>query len=193
MPDLEDTYHWALTIFPKPLFPLLPFKPSTPSLSPSIHHSTPLPKRYHAKSLPPTPSKPMQWLYEEHYISTTPENMLLVLITIGKVTNLPHLEGILRGVPVVQGSESWNCVSWVKDALEALRGDGERERVPVLQRGLENEKALGTHILEWEMVRDASMRYCAEKRVQRRFDGKADFDMKRIPTFDLLERKETVN
>lgn len=31
------------------------------------------------------------------------------------------------------------------------------------------------------------MRSCAEMRAQHRFDGKGDFDMKKIPMFDLLE------
>jgi hypothetical protein len=39
----------------------------------------------------------------------------------------------------------WNCVGWVKDALELLKAD---------------PRALVTSVIEWEIVRDAAMAYC---------------------------------
>ncbi|KAH6664026.1 hypothetical protein B0J14DRAFT_621330 [Halenospora varia] len=35
-----------------------------------------------------------------------------------------RLESMLRQVPIKQGEPRWNCVIWVKEALEALGADG---------------------------------------------------------------------
>ncbi|KAL3408143.1 hypothetical protein V8F44DRAFT_504610, partial [Aspergillus fumigatus] len=45
----------------------------------------------------------------------------------------------------------WNCVFWVKEALETLKV---------------NPKALGTSIIKWEKVRSAAMDYCQWKKDQ---------------------------
>lgn len=83
----------------------------------------------------------------------------------------------VRGTPIVQSDPNWNCVTWVKDALETLQVDG---------------RALGTSQLDWKTVRDAAMGYCQEKRVQHRFDGSGTFDIRKAPTYSLLEGRETI-
>ena len=103
--------------------------------------------------------------------------MLLVRIMIAKVEDQSRLSDILRGTPIRQDEQGWNCVLWIKEALEKLKGD---------------PKALGTMVIEWEKVRDGAMAYCQRKKNEHRFDGKGNFDMGKVPTYDLIERKETV-
>ncbi|KAH3404497.1 hypothetical protein KXV40_003104 [Aspergillus fumigatus] len=55
-----------------------------------------------------------------------------------------------------------------------------------------NPKALGTSIVEWEKVRSAAMDYCQRKKDQHRFDGQGNFNMRKVPTYDLIERKEII-
>jgi hypothetical protein len=99
---------------------------------------------------------------------------LLVRVTVGKVVDGKRLETILRGINVVQGDSTWNCISWVREALEALRADG---------------KALGTSQLDWNIVRDTAMKYCEDKKLQHRFEV-GNFNATKAPTYDLLEGRE---
>lgn len=103
--------------------------------------------------------------------------MLLVRIMIGKVEDKNRLTAILRNTPIKQGQPGWNCVWWVKEALERVKDDG---------------KALGTSVLEWEKVKDGAMCFCQKKKDEHRFDGKGNFDMGRAATYDLIEQKETI-
>jgi hypothetical protein len=103
--------------------------------------------------------------------------MLLVRIMIGKVEKKDRLVTIMRNVPIKQGEPGWNCVIWVKEAIEALRADG---------------KALGTSRTVWQYVRDTAMWYIEKKKNEHRFDGLANFDIKQSATYDLLEGKETI-
>jgi hypothetical protein len=103
--------------------------------------------------------------------------MLLVRITVGKVEDGNRLVKILRDTPIRQGQLGWNCVAWVKEALETLEVD---------------PKALGTRVTEWEKVRSGAMDYCQRKKDQHRFDGQGNFDMEVAPTYDLIEQKETI-
>lgn len=84
---------------------------------------------------------------------------------------------ILRNTPIRQGQPGWNCVFWVKEALEILKLD---------------PKALGTNVVEWEKVRYETMDYCQRKKDQHRFDGQGNFNMRTVPTYDLMERKEII-
>ena len=118
-----------------------------------------------------------KWVYEELEIALVPTKMLLVRVLIGKVANMDRLKIALRATPVVQGDQMWNCVMWVKNALEVLQAEG---------------GALGTCELGWTTVRDAAMAYCQEKRDQHRFDGSGNFDLSRAPTYSLLEGRETI-
>ena len=119
----------------------------------------------------------MSWVFEAKDCSLEATNMLLVRLVIGKVEKRNRFEQILRSIPIVQGDDQWNCVIWVKEALERLKADG---------------KAIGTSQLDWKMVRDAAMDYVQKKREQHRFDAGAGFDMSKPATFDLLEGKETI-
>ena len=103
--------------------------------------------------------------------------MLLVRIMIGKVVDRGRLAGILRKTPLRQGTGGWNCVLWIKEALEKIQADG---------------KALGSSVTAWEKVRVGAMVFCENKKAQHRFDGKGNFDMTKIATYDLMESKEII-
>ncbi|KAI1325731.1 hypothetical protein F5Y16DRAFT_411254 [Xylariaceae sp. FL0255] len=64
-----------------------------------------------------------------------------------------------------------------KEAMEVLLQDG---------------KALGTSAKSWTAVRDMSMQYVAQKKAAHRFDGKGNYDLARVATWDMLEGKEIV-
>lgn len=102
---------------------------------------------------------------------------MLVRICIGKIEKNDRVRAILRGTPIRDNVDGWNCVYWVIEALRSLKADG---------------KSMGTSELEWDKVRNAAMAYVQKKKDQHRFDGKASFDMGKAATFDLLEGKETV-
>lgn len=133
--------------------------------------------RYHAKERPKQGGG-SEWYFEERDCPLAPTNMLLVRIMIAKVEDNGQLISILRNTPIRQGEQGWNCVLWIKEALEKLEADG---------------KTLGTSVIEWGRVRDGVMTYCQRKKDQHRFDGKGNFDMNKVPTYDLIEQKETVS
>ncbi|OQE85797.1 hypothetical protein PENNAL_c0023G00891 [Penicillium nalgiovense] len=113
---------------------------------------------YHANESPKLGGG-SEWHFEELECSLTATSMLLVRIMVGK------------------GRPGWNCVAWVKEALETLQADN---------------KALGTSMLEWSIVRNVAIAYCQRKKDQHRFDGQGNFDMRKAPTYDLLQQKETI-
>ncbi|KAG4441311.1 hypothetical protein IFR05_003239 [Cadophora sp. M221] len=158
MPGGEDEYHWGLVVGPK------------------IEAESKKGMLYHAKEQMIGPGQ-STWVFEERSISLLATSMLLVRIMVGKVESTERLVNILRNVPIRQGLEDWNCVSWVHEALEAVAAD---------------DKALGTHRVDWQAVRDASMWYVGEKKAQHRWDGSGDFDVKYAATYDLLAKKETI-
>ncbi|KAL2811547.1 hypothetical protein BDW59DRAFT_177083 [Aspergillus cavernicola] len=158
MPGKEDTYHWALIIGPK------------------VEVEGGMGVRYHAKEKPKLGGG-SEWFFEERECPLAPTSMLLVRITIGKVADTSRSVDILRNTPIRQGQPGWNCVSWVKEALEGLNAD---------------TKSLGTNVTEWSRVRNAAMDYCQRKKDQHRFDGQGNFDMRRVPTYDLMEQKEII-
>jgi len=132
--------------------------------------------RYHAKERITGPET-SEWFFEEIKTTLLATSMLLVRVLIAKVENKDRLISILRNTPIRQGVVGWNCVGWVKEALESLAADG---------------KALGTSVTEWTVVRNAAMEYCDRKKKEHRFDGRGSYDMNKAPTYDLIEKKETM-
>lgn len=116
-----------------------------------------------------------EWEFEERGCSLANTNMSLVRVIIGKIEDKDRMLGILRRIPIRKDEAGWNCVSWVKEAIEALQADG---------------KALGTSILDWKKVSSEAMAYCQRKKDQHRFDGQGQFNMQKVATYDLLEGKE---
>ncbi|GAB1212609.1 hypothetical protein ATERTT37_001753 [Aspergillus terreus] len=58
--------------------------------------------------------------------------------------------------------------------------------------GLKIETDGRTSVVEWDKVRSTVMEYCQRKKDQYRFDGQGQFDKDKVPTYDLMERKETI-
>ncbi|KAH9209878.1 hypothetical protein DL95DRAFT_476114, partial [Leptodontidium sp. 2 PMI_412] len=156
MPGLEDTYHWALVVGPKTE------RPDDQG------------KRYHAREkIGATGTS--EWMYEERDISMVPSNMQLVRVLVAKIEDVGRFESILQGIPIRGQIAGWNCVEWVREALETLARDG---------------RALGTGVVDWKTVRDACMDYVRKKKDQHRFDGHGNFDAAKAATYDLIEGKE---
>lgn len=131
--------------------------------------------RYHAKERMVASGR-SEWVFEEKEVSLLATSMLLVRIVIGKIEKMDRLVEILRVVPIRGEEDGWNCVGWVKEALQVLNADG---------------RALGTSLTEWQRVRDGAMQYVHKKKAEHRFDGEGDYNMKYAATYDLLEGKET--
>ena len=121
------------------------------------------------------------WLYTEEEVDMKAVMMLLVRVQVAKCRDTEGVLAALRTVPIRGGKKpAWNCVAWVREALETLGGAG------VLGRSA---------VLEWSRVRDASMAYAQKKAAEHRFDGKAEpgrFDTAKVPTYDLLQDRETI-
>lgn len=132
--------------------------------------------RYHVKHDPLQPGESF-WKYEDLPIPLTQTASLLARVTIGKVTDKSRLERVLKNVPLVQGDPAWTCRVWVRDAIAALVADG---------------KCLGTSVTDWTTVEQACNNYVGEKRAARRYDGSGSWKAGTVPTYDLLERKETI-
>ncbi|KAF7855966.1 hypothetical protein EAF04_009922 [Stromatinia cepivora] len=158
MPEKEDTYHWAFIVGPK--------KELEGSKG----------TRFHARERMVSPFG-SQWQYEEVPIPLMATQMLLVRVMIAKIENDDRLLQILRKIPVRGGDHGWNCVAWVKEALEELQSDS---------------RTLGTGVTEWKTVRDAAMTYCQKKKDQHRFDGVVTFDTHNAATFDLIDEREVI-
>lgn len=118
-----------------------------------------------------------EWEFEEASTTMRPSRMIMVRILIAKIENREELAQLLRQIPIRQGLQGWNCVGWVREALEQLQM---------------STKVIGTSAIEWEAVRNAAMSYVQDKKDQHRFDGKGSFDTTRVPTYDLIQGKETI-
>lgn len=105
-----------------------------------------------------------------------PTAMILIRVVVGKVKDKDRLLTLLNSIPIQEGRADWNCVEWVKDALRAVEND--------------KKKVLSSSVLSWESVRESAMRYCADKRAQKRFDGSSKWNKFKVPTFDLIQGKE---
>ncbi|KAG8162355.1 hypothetical protein KVR01_008120 [Diaporthe batatas] len=170
----EDKYHWALLVGPK------------------HEDSNSKGKRFHVKETMTTVDGRTQsrWLYEERDIGMNPTAMILVRVIIGKVANLERVASVLRKVPLHQEQAGWNCVSWLRDALEALRRDGK-----ALSGARSSAATAGAATAVWEEDREAALDFVRRKERQHRFDGKATpgwFDMSQVATYDFLRDREVI-
>lgn len=134
--------------------------------------------RYHARQrLDPTRPGRMLWVYEALEIPLVQTSMLLGRIMIAKVTDNTQLRRTLAAVPVVQHDPLWTCRIWVKNAIAALEAD---------------RKSLGTRVTNWTTIEQIANDYINRKRAQRRYDGSRVWAPGTVPTFDLLENKESI-
>ncbi|KAK8879047.1 hypothetical protein PGQ11_000341 [Apiospora arundinis] len=159
MPEFEDKYHWSFIVSPKD----------------EIDGSDGT--KFHVKNFVGSQNGVVgsMWQYEEVEVALAPVNRLLVRVMVAKVKDKDRLQAIFRGIPIRPDVQGWNCVGWVKEAMEALASDSQ---------------ALGTSRTNWTSVRDAAMRYVERKHAEERF-GK-NFDSTKIPTWDLIVGKEVI-
>ncbi|KAH9863394.1 hypothetical protein IAQ61_009671 [Plenodomus lingam] len=132
--------------------------------------------RYHAKERI-VGSNASEWYFEEREIGLGQTLMVLIRVMIAKVEDRDRIISIIRNTPIRQGVAGWNCVGWLQEALQRLEADG---------------KALGTGVTDWAKIRNAAMEYCQRKKAEHRFDGQGIFDMTKVATYDLIERKEKI-
>ncbi|KAE8152095.1 hypothetical protein BDV25DRAFT_151723 [Aspergillus avenaceus] len=118
-----------------------------------------------------------EWVFQEIECSRQVASMLLVRVLVGKVKDRSQLSETMRAVSIRSGEEGWNCVSWVEEALEKVTAHG---------------KILSSNVAEWETIRNEAMRYCQLKKDEHRFDGKKNYDMSKVPTYDMMQSKEIV-
>ncbi|KUI61301.1 hypothetical protein VP1G_08498 [Cytospora mali] len=165
MPQGEDKYHWALLVGPK---------------HEHVHSKG---KRFHVKETMTNiyGRTRSQWVFEERDIGMNPTAMILVRVVVSKVVSMERVRTVLQNVPIRDNQSGWNCVWWVKEALDVLRKDG-----TALSRA---------SITDWVQVRGAAMAYVKKKEREHRFDGGAPpgmFDMDRVATYDLLKMDEII-
>ncbi|KAK2594673.1 hypothetical protein QQS21_007649 [Conoideocrella luteorostrata] len=163
MPGKEDTYHWALLTGPQ----------TDPKLG--CRHVM-----YHVKERLVVEGEPRVarrvWEYTTEFDRTP---MLLVRIAIAKVSNIHRLERALQKVPLCPDKEGWNCVEWVREAIQLAS----RER-----------GALGPTITDWSAIRDKTMWYVDQKKAAHRYDGLGlRADLARTATWDMLVDRELIN
>lgn len=121
------------------------------------------------------------WEYEERRVSLEPTLMILVRVLIGKVESFERLKSVFEKTPIRAGEsgyDHWNCIEWLKEALEGL---------------IRDRRALGSSVTEWETVRDTAMWYIAKKKDEHRFDGQGKYDQRKTATWDILNRKEIIS
>ncbi|QUC17540.1 uncharacterized protein UV8b_01781 [Ustilaginoidea virens] len=168
MPSGEDKYHWSFIQDPK------------------VEDEKSQGTRYHAMEKMGFIDGQAQsvWQFDETDIGMAPTAMILVRVLIGKVKKKDRLETVMRNIPIRAQTPGWNCVSWVKEAIQTLQqhqGSG---------RGILGSSACQ---LDWETVRQSALWYVEQKRAAHRFDGQAapgTFDKKKVPTWDLLKNAE---
>jgi hypothetical protein len=99
-----DHYHWALL-----------------AISSKDKSLQPIATRFHARDYYINPSQ-THWIYEEIHVSSRGTPKLLSQTYIGDVVETERLFEILRDAPVKQ-EMGWNCVSWVRGAMEMVWAD----------------------------------------------------------------------
>jgi|SRR6185437_53861 len=111
-------YHWALTLAPK-----------KESIDPDIHDCI----IFHVTNAAMDGYPPLFWRYERKVVNGLHSQSALVgralLLKFPADLSLEKLadrvEMIVTAVPIVQGDRQWNCITWVKRAIDALRNGGE--------------------------------------------------------------------
>jgi hypothetical protein len=119
--------------------------------------------RYHARERMKQDGT-SEWEFEEASTTMLPSRMIMVRILMAKIESRDRLAQVLRQIPIRQGQQGWNCVTWIKEALAQLQM---------------STNLIGTSVVEWDAVRDAAMSYCQKKKDEHRFDGKGSFDTTR--------------
>lgn len=114
------------------------------------------------------------WTFEKRELVTLKTQLLLVRVLVAKIVgSRQDLEASLRRVPVIQDDPNWRCRTWVKNALAQITKD----------------RILGTGVAHWDIVEGECLSYVERKKREGRFQ-KTPLP-EEIPTYDLIEKKET--
>ena len=86
------------------------------------------------------------------------------------------MNSVFASVPDLQNNPSWSCRIWVRNALNALSAAG-----------------LGKYFKKstWEEVENISVWYAQRKREEARYGDENEITFEVIPTYDLIQKKET--
>jgi len=132
--------------------------------------------RYHVVNRPTTRDGITKdtWSFEKRELVSLKTQLLLVRVLVAKIERSHNdLEASLLRVPVIQDDPSWRCRTWVKNALTQVTKD----------------RILGTGVLDWDIVERECLSYVERKKVEGRFQKTPTPEG--IPTYDLIEKKET--
>ncbi|KAK7536202.1 uncharacterized protein J3D65DRAFT_627773 [Phyllosticta citribraziliensis] len=185
-PKHPDAPHYALLICPKNI--PTPFAPTTPSQSQSpqalIH-------KHHVKNTLQIASDgsgaTQPWVYEHARLGSLHEEpRLLFTVAMGKlVESVDKVAAILERVPVCQGggaddegTQEFDCVEWVRCAVESLR-----------------ETGAVSGLMEWDGLREKAMAFLRTEREGGRWDaggGGVNERERRIPVLELIGGAEKV-
>ncbi|KAI2621833.1 hypothetical protein GGR54DRAFT_639165 [Hypoxylon sp. NC1633] len=128
--------------------------------------------RYHVKIRPG-----QGWKFIEDTLSDVQSSVrLLARIVIAKITDRSRLVDIFRSTVIVQNDLRFDCRTWIIDALQNIRLDG---------------NVVGTAELNWENIEHRAHRYVAEKTEAGRYEQGQDMTRPK-PTWDMLDRKEII-
>jgi hypothetical protein len=108
--------------------------------------------RLHARNYLSGPES-VTWFFEEIRVQAKGTSKLLATIPLGEIVDMDHLLEILRDTPIHQGEVNWNCVSWIRKALDDLSHDSTAITLGALAR-------------DWPTLRDSAMEAAAQKAVQ---------------------------
>ena len=153
-----DSYHYALHVSPK----------ETPS---SLESYTTT--KYHCKNIIERDANGKvhtPWAYESTLIKLTTEPRLLVRVLLGKVHNESKLRDAFSQVPVVQRDKKFNCVEWVRLALQAVAGR-------------EGDMMEDSWKVDWEPLRKTAVEFVERLKKQGRWDVGYTGDTA-LPTID---------
>ena len=114
------------------------------------------------------------WFFEKRELVTLKTQLLLVRVLVAKIEgSQKDLEASVQRVPVIQDDPSWRCRTWVRNALAQITKD----------------RILGTGVLDWDTVERGCLSYIERKKKEGRFQKTPIPEA--IPTYDLIEKKET--
>ncbi|RHZ61292.1 hypothetical protein CDV55_104614 [Aspergillus turcosus] len=169
-PRHPDSYHYAILITPK----------ITPKDNPPIPAT-----KYHVKNtLTNTEAGLSQpWRFEQSSLENIHDDpRMLVAVVVGKVLSVEMVEEVFRRTPIYQADDpdrdrasEFDCRTWVRDALEGVRGSG----------GVSG-------LMEWETLEEQALRYVREKKAEGRWTagGAVGGGDKRVAMLDLFTRRE---
>lgn len=162
-PKFPGTYRYALFVTPKS------DKPAREATVATKHHV-----KNTLQNVSGQASQP--WRYERAAVSDfRSEHRLLVRVIIAKITSIERLERTLEALPIYQKddpdqtkAESFNCVSWVRAAVEGL------VKADALARPR-----------DWDSIQKRSLIYVEEKKGMGRWESSQTAESG-IPLLDYL-------